>query len=72
MMVLDKKKEYQCDYAALIARDLFLSCDSAGWFWGKYKLRQKKRLIISLTLGFMEMELLHGWCMVGETLLLLD
>ena len=39
-----QKKEYQCDYAALIARDLFLSCDSAGWFWGKYKLRQKKTL----------------------------
>lgn len=39
-----QKKEYQCDYAALIARDLFLSCDSAGWFWGEYKLRQKKTL----------------------------
>ncbi|MBN6063290.1 LysM peptidoglycan-binding domain-containing protein [Aggregatibacter actinomycetemcomitans] len=37
-------KEYKCDYASLIARDLFLSCDSAGWFWGLYKTRFKKTL----------------------------
>ena len=41
---MGNRRTFMSDSAALIARDLFLSCDASGWFWTQYKKYRRNNL----------------------------